>query len=116
MSNIEEIADQLKKLIVINNKINNQLDESDEADITFLEEKFDRREEYVKKLTLLIPEVDTSGLTKEQNESFKILFSQFDQQSQNIQKVLEHIVEKSKDQLDDAIKRRKAEEKYQLLK
>lgn len=115
MNNIEEIAFQLKKLIIINNKINNQL-ENNEADIAFLEEIFDQREEYVNKLTQLIPKVATSDLTKEQNESFKVLFNRFDQQSQNIQKALDFIVEKSKDQLDDAIKRRKAEEQYQLLK
>jgi len=115
MRNIEEISDQLKKLIGINKKINNQL-EGDETNIAFLEEKIDQREEYVKNLTLLIQKVDPAGFTKEQNKSLKVLFIRFDQQSQNIQKALDNIVEKSKDQLDDAIKRRKAEEKYQLLK
>jgi len=111
---MKEIADQLKKLIALNKKITNQL-EGDKLDIALLEEKFDRRAEYVKKLGQLTDIVDPSSLSKKQKESFNVLFNRFDEQSQNIQEALNYIVEKSKGELDKAIKHSKAERSYQVL-
>jgi len=112
---MNEVAGQLKKLITISRKINDQLNRK-EINIASLERKFDERAEYIERLIQLTPKVDPSSLTKEQSDSLRLLFNQFDEQSQNIQKALDDIMEKSKGRLDEAIKHSKAEKSYQLLK
>lgn len=112
---MDEIADQLKKLIIINRKIDNQLNR-DEADIELLEEHFVQREKHVKEFVRLSSSIDSSLLTEQQKESFSTLFNRFEKQSQHIQDALGYIANESKDRLNQAIKQTKAEQSYQLLK
>ena len=112
---MDEIADQLKKLIIINRKINNQLNR-DEADIGLLEEHFAQREKHIKEFVRLTSKVEASSLTDQQKKSFNDLFSRFEKQSQRMQNALDYIANESRDRLNKAIKQTKAEQSYQLLK
>lgn len=112
---MDKIADQLKKLIMLNRKISNQLQRNN-ADIRLLEEHFAQRENYVEKFVGLASQVDSSSLTKQQIKIFNTLFNRFEKQSQHIQKALNYITEESKARLNKAIKHTKAEKSYQLLK
>jgi len=112
---MNKVANQLKELIKINRKIINQL-HKDEADIDLLQKRFDVRGNHTNEFVQITLEVDATTFTKKEKESLKKLFNRFSKQQQQIQDALNYILEESKDRLDDAIKRNKAEKSYQLLK
>lgn len=112
---MNEVAQQLNKLIKINRQIINQL-HKDEADIELLQQHFKKRGEHTDKLSNATSDVDKKTLTKKEKESLKNLFDRFAQQQSKIDKALDYILEESKERLNDAIKSNKAEKSYQLLK
>ncbi len=112
---MNKVANQLKELIKINRKIINQL-HKDEADMDLLQKRFDVRGNHTNEFVQITSEVDATTFTKKEKESLKKLFNRFNRQQQQIQDALNYILEESKERLDDAIKRNKAEKSYQLLK
>lgn len=111
---MNDVADQLKKLIKINRKIINQL-HKDEADIDLLRERFDQRGNHTQQLMELTSHFDHSILSSKEKESLKNLFDRFYQQQKKIDKALDYILNESKERLNDAIKTTKAEKSYQAL-
>lgn len=112
---MDEITTQLKRLINVTRRINNHLSHG-EADITFLEEQFEQRQQHVEHFVRLTSKIDSSSLSKHQKESFDSLISRFEKQSQHLQEALDYIAQESKNRLDEAIKSNNAEKSYQLLK
>ena len=112
---MSKVASQLKQLIKINRKILNQL-HKDDADINLLQQRFDMRGNYTNEFIKVTSEVDATTFTKKEKESLQKLFHRFSKQQQKIQNALNYILDESKDRLNDAIKRNKAEKSYQLLK
>ena len=108
------IAEQLSKLIKTNRKIMNQF-HKDEADIELLRKRFDERGKYVERLSALTKEYDASSLSSTEKKRLNSLFDRFAQQQHKIQQALDYILEESKERLDDAIKRNKAEQSYRVL-
>lgn len=108
---MEEIADQLKKLIHINRKIINQF-HKDEMDLGQLREYFDERGEKTEKLISATKQFDSSNLSEQDEKVLSKLFERFEQQDREIQETLSYIREESGKRLDDAIKTNKAEKSY----
>jgi hypothetical protein len=112
---MNDVANQLKKLIKVNRQILNQL-HKDDADINLLQKRFEERGNHTNEFIQITSEVDSTTFTKKEKESLEKLFNRFKQQQQKIQEALSYILEESKERLNDAIKRNKAEKSYQLLK
>jgi len=111
---MNNVANQLKKLIKINRTILNQLNK-DEADINLLQKRFEERGEQADVFAEITSQADTETLTKQEKKSLQKLFSRFERQQQKIQQTLDYILKESKKRLDEAIKSNKAEKSYQLL-
>ncbi|MCW9705346.1 hypothetical protein [Fodinibius salsisoli] len=110
------IANQLLKLIKVNRKIINQF-HKDEADVALLQKRFNERGRHVTKLASVTEVYDASSLSNSQKKRLTSLFERFEDQQRSIQEALDYILEKSKERLDDAIKKNKAEKSYkQVLK
>ena len=112
---MDAIANQLSKLIKTNRKIMNQF-HKDEADIELLGKRFDERAQYIEELSAITTNFDESTLSATEKKQLSTLFERFEQQQTKIQEALDYILRESKERLDDAIKRNKAEKSYQLLK
>ena len=112
---METIAKQLSKLITINRKIVNQF-HKDEADIELLRKRFNKRGTYIERLAAVTEDYDASSLSPSEKKQLTSLFERFEDQQRSIQEALDYILEKSRERLNDAIKKNKAEKSYQLLK
>lgn len=111
---MDKIASQLKKLIKVNRKIINQL-HKDDADIELLRERFEQRGNCTQQLSELTSRIDHSVLTDKKKKTLEKLFNRFEQQQEKIDKAFDYILNKSKEQLSEAIKKNKAEKSYKAL-
>mgnify|MGYP007116960748 CR=1 FL=1 len=88
----------------------------DDADIELLRKRFDERSKYVDELSAITAQFDEAALSAAEKKQLKSLIERFEQQQKKIQEAIDYILRESKERLDDAIKRNKAEKSYQLLK
>lgn len=112
---MEMVTYQLREMIRINRQILNKLNK-DEATLDYIQNAFDERGVYTAALVKKASEVEVEQLTEEDRKTLNSLFERFDQQSNKIQKALDLVIRESQARLEDAVKRRKAEEGYTVLK
>lgn len=105
----------LRKLVRINRQILQEL-HKDETSVASLREAFDKRALHSRKMGELVAEVDKDMLSDDESAVIQTLFEQFSRQAQKIQNALDVIVDRSREKLGDAVKRRRAEKGYQSLK
>lgn len=105
----------LRKLVRINRQIIQEL-HRDETSVASLREAFDKRALHTRQMGELISEVDRDMLSDDESAVIQTLFEQFGQQAQKIQNALDVIIDRSRERLGDAVKRRRAEEGYDSLK
>jgi chaperonin cofactor prefoldin len=112
---MESLASQLREIIKINKQILVQLRENPSS-TEDLRKAFDKRAVYTQKMEELVSVTDKEALSDEEAALLQSLFDTFGSQSEKIQQMLTKIMRESQDRLGDAVKRRKAEESYQVLK
>lgn len=112
---MESFTIHLRKLVRINRKIIQEL-HKDETSVSSLRKAFDKRALHTRKMGELISEVDRDMLSDDESAVIQTLFEQFGQQAQKIQDALDVIIDRSRERLGDAVKRRRAEEGYDSLK
>lgn len=111
---MDSLVHHLKEVVKINRRILNQLNK-DEANLEFMRKAFDERKVHTRKMDEIIANIDKDSFSEEESASLNALYDRFDRQSKKIQQALDYILEESKEQLNDAIKRNKAEKRYQVL-
>lgn len=112
---MDALAQHLRELIRINRRMLNKLNK-DEASLEYMRNAFDRRKTHTQKISEIVTELNQEDLSEEDSEKLKPLFERFNQQSKKIDHAFDIILQESRDKLEDAVKRRKAEEGYQILK
>lgn len=105
----------LRRLIKINRQILNRLNK-DEATITTLRNALDERAKHVSAMDDIVANTNKEDLSKDDITTLKALYDRFYEQWNKIQEALDYITEESQSRLEKAIKQRKAEEGYQVLK
>lgn len=104
----------LKELATINKDILQELE--NEFSMENLHEAFDRRDELIKQMDQIVSVFDKETLSKDEHNRLKKLYNRVCDQGYKIQSILDVKTKEMQQKLGDAIQRRKAEEKYQILK
>ena len=112
---METVSYQLQEMIRINRQILNRLNK-DEATLEYIQNAFDERGIYTAALVKKVSEIEAEQLTEKEKKILNSLFERFNKQSNKIQKALDLVIRESQARLEDAVKRRKAEEGYTVLK
>jgi len=111
---MQSLEFHLNKLATVNEMILEEL--QNEFAIKNLQDAFSKRDEHIEKMEQIISGVDKSTITDREHKSLRVLYDRVLEQGHKIQNKLDTKTNEMQQKLGDAIKRRKAEEKYQILK
>lgn len=112
---MELLVRHLHKLIELNEQILRQVHE-DEVTVASMNKAFNTREDHIQEMDKIVSNTKRDDLSDKELVLLKNLYDQLFQHENMIQKAFSHLIDKSQQKVGDAIKFRKAEEGYQLLK